>query len=478
MKKMHKLSIEQSKLGLDIAQVLKALEPVVYPQPQEIEEERTVFTSLVEQNFPAPVSLPLVKRIKQLTEKILPRFTNRQPTPRKERFVMSTALTRIFLIAGIIFSLATGTIVSAYTSLPDSPLYDAKLAMEQVSLNLMDDPAKLAIRHMALAHNRVKEMAQLSQQGEIPDGGTVHRLKQNLAYALHYAAQVQGDGMGPILAQAQTMAQNQIQALNQVQAQVGGNPDGPIGMALKFMHQFMFQLQLGVEDPVGFRYMHQNQANQASLDAAQAESGTDTEGHGQSGEMNGPGERYGNDDCDVCEPVGDAHKWGQDTVSTTSQECTDCTPAGGQDGQGNKNSHQYRQEGGTNGPGEPGGPNPDCDCPDCPNCDCPNPDCPNCNTDAEETGDGVQNGNANGPGVPNPDCEDCPNCDCPNPDCPNCNPDCPDCNTEPDETGDGEQNGNTNGPGGSNSDCPNCDCPDCPNCDPDCPNCDCECEGS
>jgi hypothetical protein len=397
----------------DLSQVFQVLAPVEYPSAQEIQVERNKFIRLIAKNEPIPVSLPLFTRIKKMTRQIMPHNSDGYKTPRKERYVMSTALIRIMVITSIIFTMATGTFASALTSLPDSPLYDAKMTMEQVGLNLLHDPAKIAQKHLALAQNRVKEMVKQSQQGDVPEQGTLERLQQHLAYALHYAAQVQGDGMQSILAQAQTMAQNQIQTLAQVQTQLGENPADPIGIALQLMNQFMFQLQFGLADSAGFRYQHQNAPDMASLDVVEADCTPIGDEHKYSQTSSdgsaGPGPQFRNPDCDNCEPLGDEHKYGQDTQSSISSDadCQDCVPLG--------DENKYGPQPSQPGPGEPGG----------------NPDCPDCDPDGDKNqygpqpteppGSGGQGGNPDCPNCDCPDCPDCPNCDCS--DCPICNPD-------------------------------------------------------
>ena len=396
---MKKISINQKdfKHQIDVTKILKILEPVDYPAPQEMEVERNKFISLISQNQAKTVSLPLVKRIKQMTRQVLnPRPLGYDNT-RKERFVMSTALVRIILISSIIFSLTTGVFAFALTSLPDSPLYDAKLAMENASLRIMDDPAKLAIKHMTLAQNRVKEMVKQTQQGDVPDGGTLEQLQQHLVYALHYAAQVQGDGMGAIMVQAQNMAQNQIQTLSQVQTQAGGDAEGPIGMALQLMNQFMFQLQFGLGNPGEFKNQYQGQPDVANLEFKLLDCDCtpigDENKYGQQSDGQGasPGQKYGNPDCDCCEPTGDEYKHGQtDTsadaeVKDTSQDCQDCVPAG--------DENKYGPQPDQPGPGGPGG----------------NPDCTNCDPDGDQNQNGPQPPEPPGTGGPggNPDCTNC-----------------------------------------------------------------------
>lgn len=381
---MKKISIDQKdyKHQIDIPKILEILEPVEYPTPQEIETERRKYISLISRIETKPVSLPLVKRIKQMTRQVLyPKLLGTNNT-RKERFVMSTALMRILLISGIIFSLTTGAFAFTLTSLPDSPLYDAKLAIENASLSLMDDPAKIAIKHLELAQNRIQEMVKQAQQGDIPDEGALEQMQQHVVYALHFAAQVQGDEMQLILNQAQNMAQNQIQSLAQIQAQAGGNEEGPIGIAAQIMNQFMFQLTFGLGNPEQFKHQYQGTPDIANLEFKVIEGDCtpigDENKYGPQADQPGSGQQYGNPDCDCCEPIGDEHKYGQtDTsgdIKDGAQDCQDCVPAG--------DENHYGPQPDQPGPGEPGG----------------NPDCTSCDPDGDQNQNGPQPPGSGGPG--------------------------------------------------------------------------------
>ena len=405
---MKKISKYQQGLikPFDLPNILNLLEPVEYPPAHEIEAERNKFISFLYQTEAKPVSLPLVKRIKRMTRQIFPTMQMVMDNARKESSIMKTVLVRIVIISCVIFSLTTGALAVSVNSLPDSPLYDAKLALENAGLSLIGDPAKLANKHMELAHNRIKEMVKQANQGETPDGGTLNHLQQHLMYALHYAAQVQAGEMQGVLNQVQTQAQNQIQTLAQVQAQKGGAGEGPIGMANQLMNQFMFQLAYGLGNPEAFRHHYQGGSDVASLEFIEPEGDCtpigDENKYGQTSDEGnaGPGPQFRND-CGDCDPVGDEHKYGQTDSSSEllkdAGDCEDCIPEG--------DEHHYGPQPGQPGPGEPGG----------------NPDCPDCEPDGDKNQYGGPPSDPPGNG----------DCDCP--DCPNCDPDCPDCDPAGDE---------------------------------------------
>jgi len=388
----------------DLPNILNVLMPVEYPTAQEIEAERNIFIALIYQNETTPVSLPIVKRIKQMTRQIISPLRVILNELQKERTVMKTVLVRILVISCIFFSLTTGALAFSMNSLPDSPLYDAKLAFENVSLSLISDPAKLANKHMELAQNRLKEMVQQANQGETPDGGTQQHLQQHLMFALHYAAQLQAGEMQGVLNQFQIQAQNQVQALAQVQAQNGGKAEGPIGLATQLMYQFMYQLEYGLGNAQAFKKHYQGGTDVASLEFIEPENDCtpigDEHKYGQFSEDGsaGPGPHFRNPDCDICEPIGDEHKHGQTESEPESVkdagDCQECIPAGDENHYGS----QPDQPGGSTGcpgcepdgdqnqygepPADPPGNGDGDGDPDCPKCDCP--DCPDCDPDGDE----------------------------------------------------------------------------------------------
>ena len=69
---------------------------------------------------------------------------------------MSALLIKATLIISLAFGSTGGAAALAANSLPDSPLYVAKLAMEQTRLKAATSPAEQAELHMTLAQVRVR----------------------------------------------------------------------------------------------------------------------------------------------------------------------------------------------------------------------------------------------------------------------------------------------------------------------------------
>jgi hypothetical protein len=226
---------------------------------------------------------------------------------------MNVLLMKVILIVTLVLGPTGGAAAMAANSLPDTPLYPAKLAMEQARLNLTSDPAEQAALCMTRAQVRVQEMIRLALAGEVPDEAIQLRLRQHLHQALHLAAGLPDAEMADLLAQAEQMLRNQEQEMERAQMRAGEPAQEPLGHALGLLQQTRAQVRAGLQDPQTFRWQR---------------------GYGPQPEQPGPGEPGGNLDC----PSGD------------------CEPAGEQ--------HQYGPQPEQPGPGEPGG-NPECPSGDC-----------------------------------------------------------------------------------------------------------------
>ena len=334
---------------------------------------------------------------------------------------MSVLLVKATLIISVVFGSAGGAAALAANSLPDSPLYPAKLAMEQTRLNATSDPAEQAALYMSLAGVRVQEMERMALVGKMVDEATALRLQTHLNQAFQLAAQLPDGDMLSFLAQAEQTIQNQEQALNQVQTRVAEPSQEPLRQAIRLLTRARQEVVAGLQDPQTFRWRHtENRPPEAPAQPAI---------------LPVPG---GNQDCPAgdCEPLGDQQRYGPPPDQPGpggpggNPDCPtgDCEPVGDQ--------HRYNPQPGQPGPGAPGG----------------NPDCPE--GDCEPVGDHNQYGpqpDRPGPGEPggNPDpCTDCvpegdqhqngPQPDQPGPGEPGGNPDpCTDCEPE----GDQHQNG-------------------------------------
>jgi hypothetical protein len=275
---------------------------------------------------------------------------------------MSALLVKATLIFTMIFGSAGGAAALAAESLPGSPLYPAKLAMEQVRMDMARDPADQAALQLTLAQVRTQEIERVALAGSVPDDATLTRLQTHLNQALRLAAQLPDDAMLGLLTQVRQMTQTQEQALQQAQTRAAEPAQEPLRQATRLLNQVRQDAEAGLQDPQTFRWRHTE--------------GRPPEAPPQPTMMPRPGgvitpttpisspQRVGPCPTGNCEPAGDQNQYGPQPGQPGPGEpggnpdgtCTDCEPAGDQ--------NQYGPQPDQPGPGEPGG-NPDGTCTDC-----------------------------------------------------------------------------------------------------------------
>jgi hypothetical protein len=443
---------------LNVATALETIRPVEMPPSDTLLVDRNDFLAEITRWQLEAVSPGPLMRLKGWIAHCIPWQLPKLTSQRKEQRRMSALLVKATLIFTMIFGSAGGAAALAAESLPGSPLYPAKLAMEQVRMDMARDPADQAALNLTLAQVRTQEMERVALAGSVPDDATLTRLQTHLNQTLRLAAQLPDDAMLGLLTQVRQMTQTQEQALQQAQTRAAEPAQEPLRQATRLLNQVRQDAEAGLQDPQTFRWRHTE--------------GRPPEAPPQPTMMPRPGgvitpttpisspQRVGPCPTGNCEPAGDQNQYGPqpgqpgpgEPGGNTDGTCTDCKPAGDQ--------NQYGPQPDQPGPGEPGG-NPDGPCTDC-----------------EPAGDQNQNGpqpGQPGPGEPggNPDgtCTDCepagdqnqygPQPDQPGPGEPGGNPDgtCTDCEPagdqnqygpQPDQPGPGESGGN---PDGTCTDC-------------------------
>jgi uncharacterized membrane protein YgcG len=346
------------------ATLLQTLAPVEMPAISDRQVDRQQFLVEVARFRSQSISPGPLVRLKEWIVHTLPEQLSLPVYQWKEQRRMSILLIKVTLIFGLIFGSVGSTAVLAASSLPDSPLYPLKLAIEQTRLTLASQPADQADLHLSLARVRTQEMAQLALAGKVPDQATLTRLQQHLNQSLNLAAQMPDGPMLGLLTQAQQMIQSQQQQLVQTQAQVSQPARVALGQATELLDQANQDIEVGLQNPQTFRWRHTH-TQPDPLEAPSPPTLVPEPGSNQPG---------GSPDCPTgdCRPVGDEHPYGRagDTLppgvgrsrGNPQPPCDggDCRPAG--------DEHHYGRAGDTlppnyhAGPGQPGGP---CDGDDC-----------------------------------------------------------------------------------------------------------------
>jgi len=106
------------------------------------------------------------------------------------------------LIAAIMLSLVAFTAQAASQSLPGSPFYPVKLAVERTQVAVTFDAEAEARLETMLAHRRLSEVRLLAQAGHEPDTSTLDRLEKQWSISLRAIAAVEDQETAILLAQA------------------------------------------------------------------------------------------------------------------------------------------------------------------------------------------------------------------------------------------------------------------------------------
>lgn len=386
---------EQLQPLLETARALDRIRGVELPGKPVLEADRRAFLQGIAQLEIDPVSPSLLERINRWITAVIPLYSIKQLFQIKEKRNMSAMLANIILIISILIASAGGTVALANDSLPNSPLYPVKLAVEQIQIGLLVEPGKIAAQHLLLAQNRSQEILRMARGGETPQEGTTLRLQENYNLALQYTAQLGEAEMLGILTQAQEMVQEQLREMNQARFQLRSEPPDPLGETIRILEGTRARVQAGLEDPAAFRLQARFGFEEAGgnpdcpLDDCQplgdeyqyryrrGSVGPEPEdSQGLDALPPGPGAPGGNPDCPSSDCLGDGeqYRYGLQPEApgpgapAGNPECpsNDCVPAG--------EANQYGTQPKESSPGEPGG----------------NPDCPQ--ADCEPVGDQNQNG--------------------------------------------------------------------------------------
>ena len=109
--------------------------------------------------------------------------------PGREEHKPITTLAKVAFAFVALFGITGGSVVAASTnSLPDSWLYDVKLATEDVRITLSDGEAGTAQLYLDLADERLEEMERLVAKGSQPDYAVLERLRTQLRESTRAAA--------------------------------------------------------------------------------------------------------------------------------------------------------------------------------------------------------------------------------------------------------------------------------------------------
>ncbi|UCD97445.1 MAG: hypothetical protein JSV42_10735 [Chloroflexota bacterium] len=367
---------------LKTARILTCIQEVQFPGWDSLRDDRRRFLRAVNQVENSSVSPGLVDRINSWITTLIPFNASRPRSTHQEKRKMSAIIANLALLMALLLASAGGTVAAAAGSLPDSPLYQVKLAIEQVQVDFIDDPEQIAAKHLELAQNRLQEMLLLAKQGSPVQDDCSLRLQEHFNFALQYAAQLDEVQMAGLLTRAQHLLQNQLQEMEQVRSQLKVQQQDPLAEPERILQRTQARVQAGLEDPLAFRKQARFGFGETggNPDCPEGEclpTGDEYHSRLRRGHphprlnrnrvrFSGPAQEdqtpleglIGEQDCDTCLPIGDANRFGQDPSGdpgygpgqpggNLDPDCEDCTPSG--------DEHKYGQQPGSDQDGDTNG---------------------------------------------------------------------------------------------------------------------------
>jgi uncharacterized membrane protein YgcG len=166
----------------------------------------------------------------------------------------ATWVARVAIALVLVLSIVGGTAAAAQSSLPDSPLYGIKLAVEGARLNFARAPSQQAMLSLSFAGERVREIERQAIANRPISGQVSLRLQNELDAALSAAARAPEPEMLRLLNQIRTMAQTQERALAQAEVSAPSESGkNALRQAEQAMTQAQRQAEAGLADPGTFR---------------------------------------------------------------------------------------------------------------------------------------------------------------------------------------------------------------------------------
>jgi len=240
---------------LPVTAVLADLPPIPQPNPAAFQADRAAFLAEADQLLKTAVSPGPLARLNGWIVAALP-WSGHQNTRQKEKHMMSSLILKAAVALAVLFSVAGGTAVTAADSLPNSPVYPVKIAMEDVQLAMVSNPETAVTLHTNLAAERLREMERLALADNVPDDASLSRLQYHLEAALDLAAQLPEQTMAGALLQIQAMIQTRTRTMEQVQAQAPEAPQGALTQARTMLQNAGEVVAAGLQDPQTLRWRH------------------------------------------------------------------------------------------------------------------------------------------------------------------------------------------------------------------------------
>ncbi len=238
------------------AALLQTCNPVTFPTPEERLVDQQQFFDQMEQILPSAVSLTASLRLNKWMTQMLTWLSLNPNSIKKEQRNMGTLMLKAVLVLTIIFGSVGGTAVMAQESLPDSPLYPAKLMLEEAQLNLANNDIAQAEIHLDIANERLREMERLMIDGKMPEDALLERAENHVEAAFSLAEEMPNQAMAGVLTRAQEMMQTRTRAFAAIEETIPTDVVPAFQKVQNMLQNAGETVAAGLQDPQLFRHRH------------------------------------------------------------------------------------------------------------------------------------------------------------------------------------------------------------------------------
>jgi len=238
------------------ANLLNECKPIMMPTSEELLVDQQRFIDQLAQLPPPAVSPSPFVRLNSWMVHMLSWLGLNPNRTKRERKNMGTLLLKATLILTIIFGSVGGTAVMAAESLPDSPLYPAKLMVEGARLSFASDPVEQAEIHLDIANQRLRELERLMVNDQIPEDALLERAEHHIGAAFDLAAEMPVQKMAGILVQTQEMVQTRTRAFAAIEDQIPGDVEPALNRVQTMLQNNGEIAAAGLQDPQLLRHRH------------------------------------------------------------------------------------------------------------------------------------------------------------------------------------------------------------------------------
>jgi len=240
---------------LQAAEAMQTARSLEKPTTESLLSDRNDFLSKVTELQLQPVSPSLLVRLKswisQKTARPSPALSGQQ----KETRNMSFLALKLALILVVAFGSVGGTFAAAADSLPGTVVYPLKLAVEDIRLELTQDPFDQAIMHLEFAQERIQEMVRIAAKDDVPKEGLLTRTQSHMSTAFQITALASDEEMRELLTQIHKITGASRSDLELAQEEAQAQIQERLQQASSMMAQWQRETENGLQDPEYFRWL-------------------------------------------------------------------------------------------------------------------------------------------------------------------------------------------------------------------------------